>query len=224
MRTDEQLAIAVTAPAGISFASSKAIISYAASNIDTVAQQHLQWVAGQRCSVNAGKGISLFAHADGLRAIAHHGKLLLQSQHDDTDINAGNNLKLTASEGKITAMADEIVLISKHGAFIRIADGITLGSESPLKFNAPSFAFGDAQSMAAQLPGFADAKADQQFQFEYEDGDGQQQAQLAPQSAFEVKLGDGSTADGRSDAAGKSECLERDAMHLAGIDVFNNKD
>ena len=37
-------AIAVTAPAGISFASSKAIVSYAVSNIDTVAQQHLQAV------------------------------------------------------------------------------------------------------------------------------------------------------------------------------------
>ena len=35
-------AIAVTAPAGISFATSKAIVSYAATNIDTVAQQHLQ--------------------------------------------------------------------------------------------------------------------------------------------------------------------------------------
>ena len=216
--------IAVTAPAGISFASSKAIISYAASNIDTVAQQHLQWVAGLGCSVNAGKGISLFAHADGLRAIAHHGKLLLQSQHDDTDINAGKNLKLTASEGKITVMADEIVLISKHGAFIRIADGITVGSESPLKFNAPSFAFGDAQTMEAQLPGFADARADQQFIFQYEDGDGQQEPQLAPQAPFAVKLGDGSTADGRSDAAAKSELLERDVMHLAGIEVFNNKD
>ena len=216
--------IAVTAPAGISFASSKAIISYAAGNIDSVAQQHLQWVAGQRCSVNAGKGISLFAHADGLRAIAHHGKLLLQSQHDDTDINAGKNLKLTASEGKITAMADEIVLISKHGAFIRIGDGITLGSDAPLKFNAPSFAFGEAQSMETQLPGFADGRADQQFIFEYEDSDDPEQPQLAPQSAFEVKLGDGSTAQGTSDEAGKSALLERDAMHLAGIEVFNNKD
>jgi len=216
--------IAVTAPAGISFASSKAIISYAAGNIDTVAQQHLQWVAGQRCSVNAGKGISLFAHADGLRAIAHHGRLLLQSQHDDTDINAGKNLRLTASEGKITAMADEIVLISKHGAFIRIGDGITLGSDAPLKFNAPSFAFGEAQSMETQLPGFADGRADQQFVFEYEDSDDFQEPQLAPQSAFEVKLGDGSTAQGSSDKAGKSALLERDAMQLAGIEVFNNKD
>ncbi|MBB5606789.1 MULTISPECIES: type VI secretion system Vgr family protein [unclassified Janthinobacterium] len=215
--------IAVTAPAGISFASSKAIISYAAGSIDTVAQQHWQAVAGQRYSVNAGKGISLFAHADGIRAIAHHGKFLLQSQHDDMDLNAGKSLKLTASDGKLTAMADEIVLISKHGAFIRIGDGITFGSKSPLKFNAPNFVFNDPQSMEVQLPAFSDGKADQQFMFQYE-GDDSQEPQLAPQAHFDVKLGDGSSASGRSDGAGKTDVLERAAMHLAGIEVFNNKD
>ncbi|OEZ60228.1 phage-related baseplate assembly protein [Janthinobacterium sp. HH103] len=222
-------AIAVTAPAGISFASSKAIISYAAGSIDTVAQQHLQAVAGQRYSVNAGKGISLFAHADGIRAIAHHGKFLLQSQHDDMDLNAAKNLKLTASEGKLTGMADEIVLISKHGAFIRIGDGITFGSKSPLNFNAPNFVFNDPQSMAVQLPSFAEGKADQQFIFQYEGDDSPVDGvppapQLAPQVQFAVKLEDGSSADGRSDGDGKTEVLERAAMHLAAIEVFNNKD
>lgn len=222
-------AIAVTAPAGISFASSKAIVSYAASNIDTVAQQHLQAVAGQRYSVNAGKGISLFSHADGIRAIAHHGKFLLQSQHDDMQLNAGKNLKLTASEGKLTGMADEIVLISKHGAFIRIAEGITFGSKSPLNFNAPNFVFNDPQSMEVQLPSFAEGKADQQFIFQYEGDDSPvdgvpQQPQLAPQAHFAVKLEDGSSADGCSDGDGKTQVLERAAMHLAAIKVFNNKD
>lgn len=222
-------AITMTAPAGISFASSKAIVSYAVSNIDTVAQQHLQAVAGQRYSVNAGKGISLFSHADGIRAIAHHGKFLLQSQHDDMELNAGKNLKLTASDGKLMGMADEIVLISKHGAFIRIADGITFGSKSPLNFNAPNFVFNDQQSMEAQLPSFAEGMADQQFIFQYEgddhSADGVPPApQLAPQAHFAVKLGDGSSAGGRSDGGGKTDVLERAAMHLAAIEVFNNKD
>ena len=222
-------AIAVTAPAGISFASSKAIISYAVSNIDTVAQQHLQAVAGQRYSVNAGKGISLFSHADGIRAIAHHGKFLLQSQHDDMDLNAAKNLKLTASEGKLTGMADEIVLISKHGAFIRIGDGITFGSQSPLNFNAPNFVFNDPQSMAVELPSFAEGKADQQFIFQYEGDDSPVDGvtpapQLAPQAHFAVKLGDGSAADGRSDGGGQTQALERAAMHLVAIEVFNNKE
>ena len=48
--------------------------------------------------------------------------------------------------------------------------------------------------------------------------------QLAPQVQFAVKLEDGSSADGRSDGDGKTEVLERAAMHLAAIEVFNNKD
>jgi len=88
--------IGVTGPAGIGFASSKAIVSYSARNIDTVAQQHLQLTAGQRFTVNAGQGASLFAHHGGIKAIAHHGKLLLQSQHDDTVINAGQDVQITA--------------------------------------------------------------------------------------------------------------------------------
>jgi type VI secretion system secreted protein VgrG len=47
-----------------------------------VAQQHLQLSAAQRCNVNGGKGISLFAHQDGIVQVAHFGKFLLQSQHD----------------------------------------------------------------------------------------------------------------------------------------------
>jgi len=219
--------IAVAAPAGISFASSKAVITYAASNVDTVAQQHLQWTAGQRCSINAGKGISLFSHADGIRAIAHHGVLLLQSQHDDTQVNAGKNLRLTASEGKLTGMADEIVLVSRHGAFIRIADGITFGSDSPLKFNAPSFLFNDAQSMEAALPDFGEGKADQQFVFQYEGADMadgvQQEPQLAPQSEFDLKLGDGTSNRGQSDDEGKSEVLERDAMQSVVVKVLSHR-
>lgn len=222
-------AIALTAPAGISFASSKAVITYAASNVDTVAQQHLQWAAGQRCSVNAGKGISLFSHADGIRAIAHHGVLLLQSQHGDTQVNAGKNLRLTASEGKLTAMADEIVLVSKHGAFVRIAEGITFGSKSPLAFNAPRFDFNDPESMEGQLPSFGAGKANQQFIFQYEGSDSppdgvSQEPQLAPQSNFAVKLGDGSTEQGRCGDDGTSDLLERDAMQMADIEVLSHRD
>lgn len=69
--------LGVTGPAGIGFASSQAIVSYSAKNIDTVAQQHLRLTAGQHFTVNAGQGASLFAHHGGIKAIAHHGKLLL---------------------------------------------------------------------------------------------------------------------------------------------------
>lgn len=227
-------AIAITAPAGISFATSKSIISYACGNIDSVAQQHMQLTAGQRYNLNAGKGISLFAHADGIRAIAHHGPLLLQSQHDDTTINAGKNLRLTAGDGKLSGMADEIVLIARDGSFIRIGDGITIGSKSALHFNAPSFVFNDPQTMQIDLPVFGTGQADQKFVFEYDDAASANadtgtaaataEPELAPQQEFEVKLGDGSDARGNSDQQGATDVLLRDAMHLAQVTLFNRKD
>ncbi|HZV66325.1 MAG TPA: type VI secretion system Vgr family protein [Telluria sp.] len=212
-------AIGITAPAGISFATSKAIISYAASNIDTVAQQHLQMTAGQRVNLNAGKGISLFSHHDGIRAIAHHGKFLIQSQHDDTEINSAKNVRVTATEGKITAMAKVIELISEDGSFIRIGDGVTVGSNSPLKYHGPTFSFEAPETLAAAFPQFAAGGADQEFVFHYE-GDSEARA---GDRQYEVALSDGSKVDGRSDSVGKTPKLVRDALHIADVKVLNSK-
>lgn len=151
--------IAVGAPAGISYATPAAIVSYGGANVDTVAGRCLQLAAGSAVNVQAGKGISLFAQDGGLRAIAHHGKLLLQSQHGDMDINASGALTLSASTGKLTAMADEIVLVSKGGSFIRLADDITFGSNGDIHFKAADFLYGKSARMEAALPAFSDAAA-----------------------------------------------------------------
>lgn len=210
--------IGITAPAGIGFATSQAIVSYAASNIDTVAQQHLQLTAGQRFNLNAGKGISLFSHHDGITAIAHNGKLLLQSQHDDTEINAAKNCKFTATEGKITAMAKVIELIAEDGSFIKIGDGgITFGSSTPLRFHAPDFDFDAPTTMATVLPTFGSGGTDLKFVAKYYphiDG-GLPAANLAHKIASSA----GDNMDGKSDAAGKSSLLKSDAMHIASIDI-----
>lgn len=215
--------IAMTAPAGIGFASSKAIVSYAGSNLDGVAQQHLQLTAGQRFTVNAGKGVSLFAHHGGLHAIAHHGKLLMQSQHDDTAIDSARNMQLTATEGTATISAKVILLVAADGSFLKLGDGPpVLGSKEPLKFQAPDFSFDGPQSMAAQFPEFGEGGADQRLELRYPrgvaDDDGEQPlGALVKDVKMKVTLSDGSSLDARSDEQGKSELLARDAMHMADI-------
>ncbi|GAB2849686.1 hypothetical protein GCM10027277_17320 [Pseudoduganella ginsengisoli] len=214
--------IGLTAPDGISFATSKTIVTYAAANIDTVAQQHLQLTSGQRFNVNAGKGISLFSHHDGLRAIAHFGKLLVQSQHDDTDVNAAKSLRLTATEGKLTAMAPTIELICEDGSFIRLGDGITLGSDKPLKFNAPRFVFNDPESMEAQFPAFEEGQASEQFTTRYRGGtfaDGETEDDVAPNQQLDLLFDDGSELQARTDSGGKAEEILRDAMKLVKVTV-----
>lgn len=215
--------IGMTSPAGIGFASSRAIVSYSARNIDTVAQQHLQMTAGQHFSVNTGKGISLFAQHGGLTGIAHFGKLLLQSQHDDTDINSSQNLKLTATEGMATISAKVILLVAEDGSFLKLGDGPpVLGSKQAIKFHASDFLYDEPETMTAQFPAFGEGAADQKLAVHYMRGtpseNGDRPLGAAVRDArLKVGLSDGSNMETRSDTDGKSGLIERDAMHMADI-------
>jgi len=222
--------IGITSPAGIGFASTKAIVSYSARDIDTVAQQHLQLTAGQRFSLNAGKGISLFAHNGGLTGIAHAGKLLLQSQHDDTDINSAKNLKLTATEGTATIAAKVILLVAEDGSFLKLGDGPpVMGSKQPLKFHAPDFLYDEPESMTAQFPTFGQAGADQKLVVRYAPGipleNGERPAGgVVKDAKLKIALSDGSAMQARSGTDGKSDLIERGAMHMAEIGLMRGGD
>jgi type VI secretion system secreted protein VgrG len=207
--------IAVTSPAGIGFASSKAIVSYSASNIDTTAQQHLQFTAGQRFALNAGDGVSLFARSGGLSAIAHNGKLLLQSQHDDIAVNSAKNIQVTANEGSITLSAKSILLVAEDGSFLKLGEGSpVLGSKQALKFHAPDFIWEGPETMSAELPSFEKDGTELKFEprfYPHLDG-GVPAAELA----YKIESAAGSS-EGSTDAAGATTTLKHEQMHVASI-------
>jgi type VI secretion system secreted protein VgrG len=222
--------IGVTSPAGIGFASTQAIVSYSGRNIDTVAQQHLQLTAGQRFNLNAGKGISLFAQSGGFTGIAHAGKVLLQSQHDDTDINSAKNLTLTATEGTTTISAKVILLVAEDGSFLKLGDGPpVLGSKHPLKFHAPDFLYDEPETMTARLPTFGQGRADQKLMVRYAPGIPLENGERPPgavvkDAKLKIALSDGTAMQARSGADGKSDLIERDAMHIAEISLMRGGD
>lgn len=207
--------IAVTAPAGIGFASSRAIVSYSATSIDTAAQQNLQLTAGQRYAVNAGNGISLFARGGGLNAIAHNGKLLLQSQHDDIGINSAKDIQVTASEGAITVAAKTILFVAADGSFLKLGEGApVLGSKQALKFHAPDFIWDGPETMGAQFPSFKQKGTDLKFEprlYPHLDG-GVPAAGLA----YKVESMAGGS-EGKTDGEGATSALQHDQMHVANI-------
>lgn len=213
--------IGATAPEGICFATPKALVSFAGTNLDTVAQQHIQLTAGQRFNLNAGQGVSLFSHHGGIKAIAHHGKFLLQSQHDDTEVNSAKNVKVTATDGKIFLMAKEIHIIAEDGSFIKIGGGISLGTKGDIKHQGANFPFDGPATMAAELPTFDSGRPDQKFMLKY--GAHGDDAVPAANRRFEIAMTDGSTLKGTSDASGYTELLERDAMHIAHIRILTDE-
>ena len=212
--------LSLSAPAGIAATTPKTILNYAGINIYSVAQQHYQLTAGQRYNLNAGQGIGLFAHHGGLRAIAHHDNLTMQAQHGDIEANAANGIRWTATNGNLVGVAKEIHLISEDGSFIKIGAGITLGTNGVIAHKAGSFSHDPPATMSAELPTFGQGSPDQKFELRF----GGAGAPLAPLTRYEVEMSDGSTKSGISDSQGKTELLQRDAMHIARIRLLNSKD
>ncbi|SHM98407.1 type VI secretion system secreted protein VgrG [Duganella sacchari] len=167
-------AIAVTAPKGISFATPKANVMYAGTNLELLAHQHMQMSAAQKVVINAGGGMSLFAQNDGLSAIAHRGQLLMQSQNGDALINAAKNIIFTASEGKLIGFAKEIVLIAEDGSFIKIGQGINIGTTGDIIHHGARFKFSEGQTMRAAFPEFSASVCEvkRKIQIEFIDADG----------------------------------------------------
>ncbi|NVD96431.1 type VI secretion system tip protein VgrG [Massilia sp. BJB1822] len=212
--------IGITAAEGIGFATPKAIITYAA-NIDSCSQKNTQLSAGQSLIANAGKGISLFTHSEGIKAIAQRGKLLLQSQHDDTELNSAKDVKFTSTEGKIIGMAKEIVLIAEDGSFIKIGGGITLGTQGTITHHGASFPFKGPSTMAASLPQFTDGGTEIKFRARYYPA--KEGGVAAPGLHVDVNSSDGSDKKDRSDTGGRTTQLQSDDMHLASANVVRNK-
>ena len=206
--------IALTAPQGIVHTTPETIAQYAGHNADTVAQHHVQIAAGQHYAVNAGQGIRQFAHGGGIHHIAHQGEFVMQSQHDSTRLESAHNINLNAGqEARITARS--ITLVAEDGSFIKIGDGITLGTNGAIKQHAASFPHAGPQTVAAQKPEFTQEAVQASFVLR-RNAANPHSPPLAEQP-YKIELSDGSVVEGITDAEGRTSLAERDAMHIATI-------
>ena len=193
--------VAVTAPEGVHLSSPQSVVTHAGRTVDTVALQHLQFASGEHTTLNAGQGLSLFGQSGGIKAIAHQGPMLIQSQHDHTTINAARDLKLTASGGKLQGMAaDEILLAVSGGAYLKLAGGnVEIGCPGTVTVKAAGHDWRGPASGSADLPRFdRDGLGRTVRLVRATDG-----APVAGQP-FEIVKGDGSVVSGSTDADGRA--------------------
>ena len=194
--------IAISSPDGLSFATSKSIASFSAANTDVVAHDYLQHVAGKKYSLTAGTGISLFAAKNGIRQIAHYGKFVMQSQHDDMLFNAGKNITMTA-DGVLRVMAERIEMIGKDGSFVAIGGGITLGTSGDINCKSTMVHLNSAATMHVEMPYFdgEDKAPARWIALHYVDPD---TSQGVPGVPYEIHFDSAPTITGTLDENGKA--------------------
>lgn len=114
--------------------------------------------AGERVNINAGKGLSLFAQQDGMRAIAQNGPVLVQSQHDSTQIDSAKDVKISA-KGRVIIMAEELVLVNTAGAYLTLkGGGPEIGGPGAMTVKTDGHHWNGPAKQSAELPTFGDSE------------------------------------------------------------------
>ena len=127
-----------TAPAGIATATQQSQLHTANENIHLVSGNHTDITAGQSLTAHAAESLNLFAQSSGIKVQANQGKVEVQAQNDELQLNALKDATLTSSAGKITIAAKEEILITCKGAYIKLANGeVEIGSPKVVRVRAP---------------------------------------------------------------------------------------
>lgn len=209
--------IAQYADGGFVSATPNSSVSYSGRQQNIVAQQHIQAVAGQGVNINAGKGISLFAHQDGMRHIARAGKLDIQAQQDDIGIAAGRDVKISASQGEVVIAAKKSMTLLCGGAYIKIADGqIEFGCPSTFTVKAGMHKWGGPARQEAELPFFPAAEHTNWLKL---DLDGHQGTPMAG-VPYTIHFANGQQKKGTLDGSGMAE--ERNLPDTVSRVVYHN--
>ena len=135
-----------TAPAGIATATEQSQLHTANENIHLVSGANTDITAGQSLTAHAAESVNLFAQSSGIKMQANQGKVEVQAQNDELQLNALKDATLTSSAGKITIAAKEEILITCKGAYIKLSNGeVEIGSPKVVRVRAPLVVNGPAQ-------------------------------------------------------------------------------
>jgi len=209
--------IAHYAEGGFASVTPDSSVSYSGRQQNFVAQQHIQMVAGQRLNVNAGKGISLFSHQDGMKHIARAGKLDIQAQQDSIGIAADRDVNISASQGEVVIAARKSLTLACGGSYIRIADGkLELGCMGDFTVKAGKHRWDGPAQRQVELPFFPAAEHTNWLKL---DLDGHQGAPMAG-VPYTLHFADGQQKGGTLDGNGMAE--ERNLPDAISKVVYHN--
>ncbi|VWC41179.1 type IV secretion protein Rhs [Burkholderia lata] len=215
-----QALMAFGAQAGSVAITPKTHVTYAGENIDQVAQQHVQLTSGQRITLHGGRGVAMFAHSDGVSAIANQGKVTLQSQNDDTQIDSAKNIQFTAAGGKLAGMAsEEVVFTTSGGAYLKLhGSDIELGCPGSFTVKSAGHSWQGPASMSTDMPKFDHAPLGRVPKLvRATDG------QAVEGMQAEITKASGEVIKGQSDAAGKLAPIQSNQFEPFVVNFFKNK-
>ena len=151
----QQSAIIQTAPNGIASATQQSQLHTAQENIHLISGNETDISAGSNVTVHAAQSLNLFAQSEGVKLQANQGKVSIQAQNDEMQINALKDATITSSAGKVVIAAKDEILLTSGGAYINIANGeVELGMPNICRIRTLGVSVTGETEMKHPLPRF----------------------------------------------------------------------
>ncbi|UOO75881.1 type VI secretion system tip protein VgrG [Neisseria sp. Dent CA1/247] len=154
-----------SAPDGIATATPQSQLHTAGAHIHHISGGDTDISAGSNFTAHAVESVNLFAQSKGAKLQANQGKVEIQAQNDEMQINALKDATITSSAGKVTVAAKDEILLTSGGAYIKLKDGnIELGCPKMVWVKCAGFQVMGPSSAGVNMQGIpAVEKYDEQF-------------------------------------------------------------
>lgn len=208
--------VAASAPAGIVIASEANLMMGALSKVDLLSAGDTDIAAGKVLALRGARGISMFAHRDGMKLIAATGDVRTEAQHGNINLSASGEITLTAGV-RITLSAPDIRLVAKGVQIDYGGDAITQQSKGKHLIKAPSYVYSKGGAGAPAELTFPESKleTDERFVMQH-DATGEP----ISNRRYELTLEDGRIIRGITNAFGQTSLATSNAFGKVDICIF----
>ncbi|OSI22003.1 DUF2345 domain-containing protein, partial [Neisseria dumasiana] len=213
----QRAGIIQSAPDGIASATPQSQLHTAGQHIHHISGGDTDISAGSNFTAHAVGSVNLFAQSSGAKLQANQGKVEIQAQNDEMQINALKDATITSSAGKVTVAAKDEILLTSGGGYIKIKDGnIELGCPKMVWVKCAGFQVMGSSSAQIKFPTF---KPNYSAFYILENQNGKPIAN----EPYTLKLSDGIEYSGRTNNKGETNIVFTSEPQTVELTIHNQK-
>ncbi|SAL70675.1 Rhs element Vgr protein [Caballeronia arvi] len=134
----QQAVLLASAPHGVALTSGEHMQFAAGGHLFTTAGGNADTAVGGNYTVAAGNAVSLFANAQGIKAIAAEGKIDVQAQGDALNLAALKGVTVSSTDDAITLTAKTELMLYCGGSYVKLTNtGVEIGSPFDIMLKGP---------------------------------------------------------------------------------------
>ncbi|WP_321852812.1 DUF2345 domain-containing protein, partial [Paraburkholderia tropica] len=149
----------MASPSGIALSTQQSAHVTAQEQLNFVSGQSTQIATGKSLIASAAQKLSLFVQNAGMKLFAGKGKVEIQSQSDNVEVIAQKSVKLISSVDSVQVTANQEILLTSGGAYIRLKDGnIEIHAPTKIDVKGAQHSFNGPTRLDAKFPSWSDGK------------------------------------------------------------------